>query len=76
MTPSGFRADEDYWMDEARRYYHQRWYNEDAGHLPLLELTIAGRMEHAVDPVELKWAWNYMKLFSRNEDGTLIYRPE
>ncbi|RAP49591.1 MAG: hypothetical protein BZ138_07515 [Methanosphaera sp. rholeuAM270] len=77
-TPSGFRADEEYWMDSSRRYYHQRWYSRDVDRLPLLELTLAGRMEHAVDPVELEWAWSYMKQFSRNADGTLsmAFRPE
>lgn len=74
-TPSGFRADEECWMDESRRFYHQRWYSRDAGRLPLMELTLAGRMEHAVDPVELEWAWEYMKQFSRKADGTIVYTP-
>jgi len=73
---SGLDADESFWQDGEKRYLHQRWFSEDTDHPPLLELILAKRMPHAVDPVELQWAWQYMKQFARRQDGSLTFRSE
>ena len=74
-TLSGLMADENFWQDEEQRYWHQRWYGtgKEEGSVPLLELVLAKRMAHAIDPVEVEWAWAFMRQFSRNEDGTLRF---
>lgn len=70
-TPTGLAADETVWLDEDRRYVRQRWYSEDT-HLPLLELVVAKRMPHAIAPVQIEWAWAYIRKFSRGAHGELI----
>lgn len=73
-TLTGLSADETFYQDQEERYVHQRWYSEDESHLPLLELLVAKRMPHAINPVQIEWAWEYMKHFSRGSDGELFYR--
>lgn len=70
-TPSGLASDEAKYMDEAERYYLQAWHSEDEGHPVYYEKLFVKRMPHAVNPVELEYAWNFIKRFSRNADGTL-----
>ena len=69
---SGLCADETFYIDEEERFLHQRWYSMDEGNPSLLELVIAKRMPHAILPVQIEWAWDFLKRFSRAKDGSLI----
>lgn len=70
---SGLAADESGYLDAGNRFFHQSWRTADAGNLPLLELVVAKRMAHAIDPVQVEWAWAYIRHFARAADGTLLY---
>lgn len=72
-APSGLAASESGYMDAEKRYFYQRWYSADPEKLPLLTLVLAGRMAHALDPVQTEWAWDYLRHFSRRADGELVY---
>lgn len=69
---SGLCADESFYIDTEERFLHQRWYSKDAGTPPLYEMVLAKRMPHAVLPIQLAWAWDFLKQFSRAKDGSLI----
>ena len=69
---SGLCADESFYIDEEERFLHQKWYSKDAGNPSLYEMVIAKRMPHAVLPIQLAWAWDFLKRFSRAKDGSLI----
>jgi hypothetical protein len=69
---SGLCADESFYIDEEERFLLQRWYSKDAGNPSLYEMVIAKRMPHAVLPIQLSWAWDFLKQFSRAKDGSLI----
>lgn len=71
---SGLEASESDALDTLGRFFHQRWLSAGETALPLLELVVAKRMAHAIDPVQVEWAWDYMKHFSRAADGSLLYR--
>lgn len=73
-TDSGLAADESSWLDAEKRYFHQSWKSADENGLPLLELMLAKRMPHAIDPVQVEWAWEYLRHFARAADGSLLYR--
>lgn len=68
---SGLCADESFYIDEDERFLHQRWYSKDVGNPSLCEMVIARRMPHAILPVQISWAWDFLKKFSRNTDGSL-----
>lgn len=70
---SGLAADVSGYMDADERYFHQSWRTADESALPLLELVVAKRMAHAIDPVQVEWAWDYIRHFARAADGTLLY---
>ncbi len=70
---TGLAADVSDTMDPEGRYLHQSWRTGDESALPLLELVVAKRMPHAIDPVQFEWAWAYLRHFSRAADGTLLY---
>lgn len=70
-TLTGIAADESFYEDKEQRFFHQRWYSKDAGAPALLELLLVKRMPHAIVPVEVEYAWDFLKQFSRMEDGTL-----
>jgi len=69
---SGLCADESFYIDEEKRFLHQRWYSRDAGKPSLYEMVLAKRMPHAILPIQLAWAWDFLKQFSRAKDGSLI----
>lgn len=69
-TPTGLAADETFFEDPDKRYCHQRWHAD--GYEPaLMELVVAARMPHALDPIQIEWAWKFLKQFARASDGTL-----
>lgn len=70
-TPTGLAADAGWFEDLDKRYYHQRWYSVDPGHPALLELVAAKRMPHAIHPVQIEYAWTFLKRFRRMPDGSL-----
>jgi poly(3-hydroxybutyrate) depolymerase len=70
-TLTGLKADEGFFEDEKERFYHQRWRSEDKGNPALFELLTAKRMPHAIDPVQIEYAWKFIKKFSRMPDGSL-----
>lgn len=69
-TVTGLAADETVLMDKAGRFTKQTWYAKDTG-LPMLELVVAQRMPHAIDPIQMEWAWEFIRRFARNADGSL-----
>ena len=71
QTLTGLAADETVYLDPEQRFVRQTWYSADT-HLPLLELVVAKRMPHAIDPIQIEWAWAYIRRFSRGADGELI----
>ncbi|MCD8018373.1 MAG: prolyl oligopeptidase family serine peptidase [Clostridiales bacterium] len=71
-TCTGLAAEETFYEDTEKRYVHQRWYGEEEGKPALMELVVAKRMQHAIHPIQIEWAWDYIKQFGRAEDGTLI----
>ena len=68
---TGLASDEARYLDEAERYYLQAWRSDDEGSPVYYEKLFIKRMPHAVNPVELEYAWDFIKRFSRNEDGSL-----
>lgn len=69
---TGFAADETGHCGNGR-YTVQKWYNKDVStKVPLLQLTVAANMPHAVDPVQIEWAWEFMRRFARGKDGELL----
>ena len=70
-SPTGLRAAETFYEDEDKRYVHQRWL-DDSGR-SMLELVVAARMPHAIDPVQTEYAWEFIKHFARGKDGESIY---
>lgn len=70
-TLTGLSADETVYLDPQQRYVRQTWYSEE-NHLPMLELVVAKRMPHAIDPIQIRWAWEYIRKFSRGANGELL----
>lgn len=73
---TGLHADKSCYKGEDERFIHHIWYSEDKERLPLYEVMVAKRMPHAVDLRQIEYAWDYIKHFSRNEDGSLSYKEE
>jgi len=70
---TGLYADETDYEGEDQRFIHQSWRSEDPGHLPLYQLVVAKRMPHAADLRQMEIAWEFMKHYRRNSDGTLAF---
>ncbi len=70
---TGLTADKTVYDGADERFIHHTWYSEDEGHLPLYQVMVAKRMPHALDLRQLEYAWEFMRHFSRNEDGSLTY---
>jgi hypothetical protein len=68
---SGLTSDETFYDGDDQRFLHHRWYSRDEGNPSLYELFLAKRMPHAVDLRTFEYAWEFMKKFSRNPDGSL-----
>jgi len=68
---SGLKADDTHYDGDDERFLHHRWYSEDKGNTSLYELLLAKRMPHALDIRATRFAWEFIKKFSRNSDGTL-----
>lgn len=69
---TGLYSDESQYVCADERFIHHIWTSSDT-HLPLYQFLVAKRMPHAVDLREIKLAWQFMKHYSRNADGTLKY---
>jgi len=71
-SETGMTADETTHKGNGR-YTVQNWFNKDvSAETPLLQLVVAANMPHAVDPVQIEWAWEFMRQFSRGKNGELI----
>lgn len=68
---SGLSADENFYEDEQQRFFHQRWRSVDKGMPVLYELMTVKRMPHAILPVQIEYAWNFIKKFQRLPGGVL-----
>lgn len=68
---SGLKADETWYDGSDKRFLHHRWYSRDPGNPALYELFLAKRMTHALDIRTARYAWEFLKQFSRNPDGSL-----
>ncbi len=75
-TLTGLAADVSYYEDENERYYHQKWQSNDENNPCLLEQVVAKRMPHAINPVQIEYAWNFLKKFARASDGSLIIQED
>ncbi len=70
---TGLTADASCYEGEDQRFIHHIWYSQDEGHLPLYQVMVAKRMPHAVDLRQIRFAWDFIRHYSRNADGTLTY---
>ncbi|MBP1554597.1 MAG: hypothetical protein J6U30_00805, partial [Oscillospiraceae bacterium] len=70
-TITGLASDEAGYLDEDERYFLQSWRSDDEGSPVYYEKLFIKRMPHAVNPVELEYAWDFIKRFRRNTDGSL-----
>jgi hypothetical protein len=70
-TITGLASDEAKYLDEDERYFLQSWRSDDEGSPVYYEKLFIKRMPHAVNPVELEYAWDFIKRFRRNTDGSL-----
>ena len=71
-SKTGFAADENGSFGEGR-YTVQKWYNKEvSADVPLLQLVVAANMPHAVDPVQIEQAWEFLRHFARGKDGELL----
>lgn len=68
---SGLAAEETFYEGSDERFLHHKWFSRDLGSISLYEILLAKRMPHALDLRQLEIAWNFMKKFSRNSDGSL-----
>lgn len=68
---SGLNADETWYDGADERFLHHRWHSNDAGNPALYELFLTKRMPHALDIRTARYAWEFLKKFSRNADGSL-----
>ena len=68
---SGITADESVYEGEDERFLHHRWFTDDEGHESLYELLLTKRCPHALDIRTTTIAWEFLKKFSRNPDGSL-----
>jgi predicted acyl esterase len=68
---SGLNADETWYDGADERFLHHRWHSKDAGNPALYELFLAKRMPHALDIRTARYAWEFLKKFSRHADGSL-----
>ncbi len=69
---SGLTSDETFYEGSDERFLHHRWHSQDPGAPSLYEVVFAKRMPHALDLRQLEIAWNFMKKFSRSQDGALM----
>lgn len=60
--------------EDDGRFLCHRWFTEDEGHAPLYQLLPAKRCPHALDIRTAGIAWEFLKRFSRNGDGSLNVR--
>lgn len=70
-TLTGLAADESFYEDAQQRIYHQRWRSADPGSPVLYEMMTVKRMPHAILPVQIEYAWNFIKKFQRLPGGVL-----
>lgn len=66
---SGITSDETCYDGADERFLHHRWYDENG--VSMYELFLAKRCPHALDIRTASYAWEFLKKFSRNPDGTL-----
>lgn len=70
-TLTGIASDESFYEDPEQRIYHQRWRSKDAGEPVLYEMMTVKRMPHAILPLQIDYAWSFLKKFRRMGDGSL-----
>ena len=68
---TGLEGDENVYAGEDQRFLIHRWKSGDEGHLPLYQFLAAKRLPHALDLREVEIAWNFLKHYYRNPDGSL-----
>ncbi len=71
---SGLSADESIYEGEDGRFLHHRWFDSDGN--SMYELLLTKRCPHALDIRTAGIAWQFLKQFSRNADGTLKINKE
>lgn len=66
---SGMNADSNWYDGEDARFLHHSWVDADG--VSMYEIFLAKRCPHALDIRTTSYAWEFIKKFSRNPDGTL-----
>lgn len=66
---SGLKGDGNWYDGGDARFLHHRWVDADG--VSMYELFLAKRCPHALDIRTATYAWEFLKKFSRNPDGTL-----
>lgn len=66
---SGLIADENWYDGDDERFLRHSWKNEDG--VSMYQLLLAKRCPHALEIRTTTFAWEFLKKFSRNPDGTL-----
>lgn len=66
---SGIFSDETVYDGDDERFLHHRWFDAEGN--SLYELLLAKRCPHALDIRTASLAWQFLRKFSRNADGTL-----
>lgn len=66
---SGLTADESWYDGDDERFLRHRWFDENG--VAMYELFLTKRCPHALDIRTASFAWEFLKKFSRNPDGSL-----
>lgn len=66
---SGLNGDNNWYDGDDQRFLHHSWVDESG--VSMYELFLAKRCPHALDIRTASYAWEFLKKFSRNPDGTL-----
>lgn len=66
---SGLKGDSNWYDGEDQRFLHHSWADENG--VSMYELFLTKRCPHALDIRTANYAWEFLKKFSRNPDGTL-----
>ncbi len=68
---TGMTSDEVLVQGDDKRFIHHVWNSNDSEKLSLYELVFAKRMPHGLDHRQLEIAWDFLKKYARNADGSL-----
>ena len=68
---SGLIADVNEYLGDDERFLHHAWFSDDPKGVSLYELFLTKRCPHALDIRTTTYLWQFLKKFSRDENGDL-----